>query len=219
MRLCFNLKLFIFLLIVTHKKKKKATLRRKGVVVPWCLACNIKDCGSLGETCVTLGPASFTHHKSQEIQKYRVFLSSHLLISLSWEEMKLWKTQVNLCYFTSPCSHLSFCSLELQSLPQFEVVLFSPALASHLLAPLLAVPSPVVLLCSSSATGPAMGREALGAVASQPAQGSSGKRGQGSTAFHPATLRVTNRTQKTQIPPPTQAELWQEFFSPFSPHR
>lgn len=175
MQLCFNL--------------KKATLRRKGAIVPWCLACNIKDCGSLGETCVTLGPASFTHHKSQEIQKYRVFLSSHLLISLSWEEMKLWKTQVNLCYFTSPCPHLSFFPLELPSLPQFEVILFSPVLASHLLAPLLAVLSPVVLLCSSSATGPAMGREALGAITLQLAgstetQGSSGKQG---TAASPGT--------------------------------
>lgn len=103
--------------------------------------------------------------------------------------MKLWKTQVNLCYFTSPCPHLSFFPLELPSLPQFEVILFSPVLASHLLAPLLAVLSPVVLLCSSSATGPAMGREALGAITSQLAgstetQGSSGKQG---TAASPGT--------------------------------
>lgn len=96
--------------------------------------------------------------------------------------MKLWKKQVNLYYFTSPCSHLSFFSLELPSLPQFEVILFSPVLALHLLAPLLAVLSPVVLLCSFSTAGPSIGREALGAVALQLAsrtekQGGSRKRG------------------------------------------
>lgn len=103
--------------------------------------------------------------------------------------MKLWKKQVNLYYFTSPCSHLSFFSLELPSLPQFEVILFSPVLALHLLAPLLAVLSPVVLLCSFSTAGPSIGREALGAVALQLAsrtekQGGSRKRG---TAASPSS--------------------------------
>lgn len=64
--------------------------------------------------------------------------------------MKLWKKQVNLHDFTSLCSRLTLSSFKPPSLPWFDVILLSSVLASHLLASLLTLLSPVVPLCSSS---------------------------------------------------------------------
>lgn len=64
--------------------------------------------------------------------------------------MKLWKKQVNLHDFTSLCSHLTLSSFKPLSLPWFDVILLSSVLASHLLASLLTLLSPVVPLCSFS---------------------------------------------------------------------
>lgn len=74
--------------------------------------------------------------------KYRVFPSSHFLILLNQEEMKLWKKQVKKSQSSTlyPCAFICLpllCSLH----PTPSLMLFcSPMLALHGLSPYTAVP-------------------------------------------------------------------------------